>query len=57
MSITLGGSILVLQTGRKNQPVHVVWGIPRGYARPAVLVTTYRPGTDHWNTTFTERKR
>ena len=52
-----GASILVLQTDRKNQPVHVVWGIPRGYDRPGVLVTAYRPYPDRWNTTFTERKR
>jgi len=52
-----GASVLVLQADKKGQPVHVVWGIPRGHERPAVLVTAYRPDPERWNKNFTERKR
>jgi hypothetical protein len=37
-------SVLVLQRDRDRNPIHVVWGIPKGAERPAVLVST-RPGT------------
>jgi hypothetical protein len=50
-----GPSILLLQRDADDQPVHVVWGIPKGYERPAVLVTAYRPDPKRWNETFTER--
>lgn len=52
-----GASVLVLQTDKKGQPVHVVWGIPRGQERPAVLVTAYRPDPERWRKDFVERKR
>ena len=52
-----GASILVLQTDKNGQPVHVVWGIPKGHKSPAVLVTAYRPEPDRWNANFTDRKR
>ena len=52
-----GVSILVLQTDKNSQPVHVVWGIPKGHISPAVLVTAYRPEPDRWNANFTDRKR
>ena len=52
-----GASVLVLQTDRNGQPVHVVWGIPKGHERPAVLVTAYRPDPERWNDEFTERKQ
>jgi hypothetical protein len=51
-----GASVLVLQTGDNRQPVHVVWGIPKGKKSPAVLVTAYRPDALRWNATYTERK-
>ena len=51
-----GASVLVLQTDTNGQPVHVVWGIPKGHARPAVLVTAYRPDPARWNTEFKRRK-
>ena len=52
-----GASVLVLQTDRNGQAVHVVWGIPKGHESPAVLVTAYRPDPERWNDDLTERKR
>lgn len=52
-----GASVLVLQIDKDGQPVHVVWGIPKGKERPAVLVTAYRPDPDRWNENFMKRKR
>ena len=51
-----GASVLVLQFDKNNQPVHVVWGIPKGHDKPTVLVTAYKPNPDRWDTTFMERK-
>ena len=51
-----GASVLVLQTDKDGQPVHAVWGIPKGHERPAVLVTAYRPDPDRWNDNFMKRK-
>jgi len=50
-----GASILILQR-TDNNPVHIVWGIPKGYDEPAVLITAYRPSLDRWDSTFTRRK-
>ncbi|MCB2261734.1 MAG: DUF4258 domain-containing protein [Candidatus Thiosymbion ectosymbiont of Robbea hypermnestra] len=52
-----GASVLVLQAGTNGQPVHVVWGIPKGHTRPAVLVTAYRPDPFRWNADFKKRKQ
>ncbi|MEI8228182.1 MAG: hypothetical protein WCH77_07960 [Planctomycetota bacterium] len=49
--------MLVLQRGVDGSPVHAVWGVPRGYNRPAVLVTAYRPDPNLWDETFTRRLR
>ncbi len=51
-----GASVLVLQNDLQQNPIHVVWGIPKGHNSPAVLVTAYRPDPERWNETFTERK-
>ena len=51
-----GASVLVLQTDTNGQPVHVVWGIPKGHTRPAVLVTAYRPDPSRWNAEYKRRK-
>ncbi|WP_404419166.1 DUF4258 domain-containing protein [Marinospirillum sp.] len=50
-----GASILLLQRDESDLPVHVVWGIPKGYAKPAVLVTAYRPDPRRWSDDFLER--
>jgi len=49
-----GHCVLVLQKDRNNGLVHVVWGIPRGYTEPAVLITAYRPDPARWNKNFTK---
>jgi hypothetical protein len=51
-----GRAVLVLQFDRDARPVHVVWGIPKGFASPAVVVTAYRPDPDRWDRGFTKRR-
>ena len=50
-----GPCILVLQRSSAGEPIHVVWGIPKGYTEPAVLVTAYRPNPRRWSTDFKKR--
>ena len=51
-----GPSILVLQHDVVGKPVHVVWGIPKGYTSPAVLVTAYRPDPQKWEPDYIRRR-
>jgi hypothetical protein len=51
-----GPSVLVLQADSASQPIHVVWGIPKGFTSPAVLVTAYRPDPTRWDEQFLERR-
>lgn len=51
-----GRAVLVLQFDRDARPVHVVWGIPKGFDSPAVVITSYRPDPDRWDRSFTKRR-
>lgn len=50
-----GSCILLLQKDKHGNPVHVLWGIPKGYDKPVVLVTSYRPDPKRWDQTFLHR--
>lgn len=52
-----GPYILLLQHEQSGAPVHVLWGIPKGHHRPAVLITAYRPEASRWDATYTRRIR
>ncbi len=52
-----GPAVLVLQRGADGGAIHAVWGVPRGYTRPVVLVTANRSDPTRWDTTFTRRTR
>jgi hypothetical protein len=51
-----GRAVLVLQSDRDTQPIHVLWGIPKGFTFPAVVVTAYRPDPARWDRTFAKRR-
>ena len=50
-----GPSVLALQNDANGRLIHVLWGIPAGRRRPAVLVTAYRPDPDLWDSDFKRR--
>lgn len=52
-----GPCVLVLEHDRAGQPLHVVWGIPRGHVSPAVVVTAYRPDPSKWDETWQKRRK
>jgi hypothetical protein len=50
-----GHCILVLEYNRAGNPVHVLWGIPKGRETPAVLITAYRPQPERWSADYLKR--
>lgn len=52
-----GPAVLVLQFDESGEPIHLVWGIPKGESEPAVLVTAYRPDPQRWDASFTRRRQ
>jgi hypothetical protein len=50
-----GPSVLALQHDAEGRAIHVVWAIPAGERRPAVLVTAYRPNPRLWDSEFRKR--
>ncbi len=52
-----GPCLLLIARDGNAEPLHAVWGIPKGKNRPAVLITAYRPDQKRWSADYRKRKR
>lgn len=52
--ISARDGVISIRTGAN--PIHVLWGIPKGSSSPAVLITAYRPDPMRWEPDFLRRK-
>ena len=50
-----GPCVLISQLDHERRPLHVVWGIPKNFSSPAVVVTAYRPKLQLWSEDFLRR--
>jgi hypothetical protein len=50
------GPSILLRHEVGGEPIHAVWGLPKGAAEPAVLITCYRPDATKWDKDFRTRK-
>ncbi len=57
LNLEKGLVFLLLQRDKNIKPIHVVWGIPKGHTKPAVLVTAYRPDNELWEDDYVRRKK
>jgi hypothetical protein len=48
--------VLTLYQDASGRPIHVVWALPLGERRPAILVTAYRPDPLLWDSDFRRRR-
>lgn len=51
-----GPAVLCLQTDRKGQPMHVLWGISKRTPDVATIITAYRPDPARWMDDWMTRK-
>jgi hypothetical protein len=51
-----GPCVLVLQSTKTQEPVHVLWGVAKNSPDEVTLITAYRPDPARWTADFLRRK-